>query len=223
MRLRSDRVVVFGLDDTLYPEADYQASKLELISEFASSYLVSGDAEAGPETTSDLFEQLKSRLEQMDDAQRRDLAECVHKSLPRINLFPEASEVLAGLRESCLLAVVADGPLAAQQAKCRALGLEQVADRIVYPDYWGRPFWSPHPRALMSIQNCYGFEANQCIYVRAGAESDFAEPRRMGWLTIQIQRDDPSPTVAMATSGPHLQIRSLSPLLGLLSSQKDAA
>ena len=48
---------------------------------------------------------------------RQDLIECVRQSLPRIRLYPDAAEVLSGLRDSCLLAVVADGPLAGQQPK----------------------------------------------------------------------------------------------------------
>ncbi len=221
MRLKPDRVVVFGLDDTLYPEADYEASKLEVITEIATQY-------AGVEnikgSTGDLFDRVLSLVEQMDDALRQDLVECVRQSLPRIRLFPDAEQVLAGLRESCLLAVVADGPMTCQQAKCRALGLDQWADRIVYPDYWGRSFWSPHPRALMSIQNCYGFDSQQCIYVSAGEDSDFQHARRMGWLTIRIQRDPSAPNSApSATSSPHLEIPTLFPLLGLFDSQQDAA
>lgn len=225
MRLRSDRVVVFGLDDTLYPEADYQASKLEVITEFASRYFdtseSSGSREAAGENTGDLFDRVLSRVEQMDDAERQDLIECVRQSLPRICLFPDAMEVLAGLRDSYLLAVIAGGPLPVQQAKCRSLQLEQIVDRIVYPDFWGRPFWSPHPRAMMSIQNCYGFEGRQCIYVSAGAESEFDQPRQLGWLTIQIQRGDAG--ASPSTCGPHLRIPTLAPLLSLLNAQKDAA
>jgi putative hydrolase of the HAD superfamily len=221
MRLRSDRVVVFGLDNTLYLEADYQASKLEVISEFAARYF--GSAAPNEGQGGDFFDRVLSHVEQMDDAERQDMIECVRQSLPRIRLFADALDVLAGLRDSCLLAVVADGPLSGQQAKCRALELEKLADRIVYPDYWGRPFWSPHPRALMSIQNCYGFEGRQCIYVSAGAESDFDEARRMGWLTIQVQRGQVEAVPPLSTCGPHLQIPTLTPLLGLLNSQKDAA
>jgi putative hydrolase of the HAD superfamily len=189
-------VVVLDLDDTLYLERDYVASGFAAVGAWAGAHLGlpnfaerahrlfdqgrRGDvfdralSEAGVEPTPELI----ARLVALYRAHR-----------PAIRLLPDAEAFLDRPRRGRAVALLTDGPLAAQRNKIAALGLRRRAVRpLICTDVWGRACWKPSRLGFERIQARFALPAHRFLYVADNPAKDFLAPRAMGWRTVQIVR-----------------------------------
>ena len=190
------RLIVFDLDDTLYPERDYVQSGFEAV---ARAF----DAELQP--TFDLATQMKQAFESGDRSRVFDsiltdlhrphdptliqrMVEVYRNHQPRIRLFADADAALDRLASCFKLALLSDGYLAAQRPKVDALGLAQRLDSIVLTDELGRDYWKPDPRAFQRLAADLELSGPQCAYVADNSSKDFVAPNQLGWRSVMVRR-----------------------------------
>ena len=65
-----------------------------------------------------------------------------------------------------------------------------MVDLVVYTDSWGRDYWKPHPLAYETVQEWAGVAPSHIVYIADNPLKDFVTPRRLGWMTVQIQRSE---------------------------------
>lgn len=185
--------LVFDLDDTLYPEADFVRSGFRAAGEVAHAEGVPGFAERAAA----LFESgLRGAI---FDAVLAELAPDRAQSLlprliaayrghrPMIALHTDARELLAELKGRVPLGLISDGYAATQQAKVEALGLDRLMDRVVLTDaLGGRAFWKPHPAAFVEMAAALG--AGGLVYIADNPAKDFVAPNALGWTSVRIRR-----------------------------------
>jgi len=198
MSLHAVKIIVFDLDDTLYPEHQFVAGGFRAV----SSYL----RQRGLART-DLFPALWDRFRQgvrgtvFDEAlaeagiipDKRLIAELVaayRAHSPRIALYPDADALLCRAFHRKQLGLLTDGPALAQQSKVQALDIAALFDIMVFTDALGREFWKPHPAGYRHIMDQLGLEGPDCLYVGDNPLKDFAGARSLAWHTAHIQRDD---------------------------------
>jgi putative hydrolase of the HAD superfamily len=188
------RAVVFDIDDTLYLEREYVRSGFRAVGDYAAERL---GIEGFQDTAWALFNGgargtvFDVALEQLAvepaPAIVSDLVSVYRAHDPAIELLPDARRTLASLRGQLFTGVISDGPLAAQQRKVEALGLEALVNAIILTDAWGRAFWKPHPRAFHTMAELAGCAAPQCAYVADNPAKDFQAPRALGWRTVRVR------------------------------------
>ncbi|HXG09748.1 MAG TPA: HAD family hydrolase [Gemmataceae bacterium] len=189
--------LVFDLDDTLYLERDYVRSGFAHVARlvearcgrcqgeiFAFLWDLFSRGERGH-----TFDRLR---ESYPDVARHfrvgDLVESYRSHPPAISLLPAAAQLLeACRRRGVRVGLLSDGPLPAQQAKVRALGLDRFLDPIVLTDAWGREFWKPHPRGYQLFSERWGLAPRQLAYVGDNPCKDFLAPRRRGWRSALLR------------------------------------
>jgi len=188
-------VVVFDLDDTLYPERDFVRSGFQAV----DRWLVSHKAVRGLfELAWQLFE-AGERGRIFDQALPRlglaaapelisQLVAVYRDHEPAIELAPEAADLLAWLRERGPLALLTDGDHGTQQRKVEALGLAGYCQPIVYTDAFGREHWKPSPKGFLALQDRFGLAAERFVYVGDNPAKDFRAPRALGWRTVRLRR-----------------------------------
>jgi putative hydrolase of the HAD superfamily len=200
-------VVVFDLDDTLYPEVEY----------IRSGYLATAEYLTGPGYDKkkvfrmlwEAFERgprdrvFNTALELMglgaSESQIAAMVGVYRSHRPNIRLDEATRQVLAELRKEYKLGLITDGYLPAQRYKVAALRLETILDPIVYTEELGRQYWKPSPRAFELMATTIGCDYSECAYVADNIRKDFIAPNQLGWLTIQlihpdrIHGDDPPP------------------------------
>lgn len=181
----SSTVVVFDLDDTLYPEADYVESGIQHVCA----------------RLQDLCGKDVLALMQADTrAGRRDwlAAACEHAGLPptakesllwmyrlhtpAIRLAPACERALHRIRERArAVAVLTDGRSVTQRLKLAALGL---AD---WPAYISEDYGSekPAPERFEAIQSHQ--PAAHYVYVGDNVRKDFLGCNRLGWTSIGMR------------------------------------
>ncbi|UCG32293.1 MAG: HAD family hydrolase [Phycisphaerales bacterium] len=189
-------LLVFDLDDTLYPEREYAFSGFEAVAVAYTDLL--GPPSRTAARLKEIFDSgnrtrcFNQLLTERGHEVRANLVgrmvETYRAHRPRIALHVDARECLTLWRRRVKTAVLSDGYLLAQQNKVAALRLTGTVDAVVLTDQWGREFWKPHPRGFELLQERFALRADLCAYVSDNASKDFVAPNALGWITIQAKR-----------------------------------
>ena len=182
----SSTVVVFDLDDTLYKEADYQASGLEAVCRLVETLY-------GKSVRKEVF-----RLQQVGE---RDVLAGICTILgaplsvketllwfyrlhePAIALDTDISTTMQQLELDYQLAVLTDGHSISQRLKLKALGLGHLQTYISEDHQDNKPSTARF-RIIMR-----DMPAERYVYVGDNPAKDFIAPNQLGWITIGL-RDD---------------------------------
>ena len=190
-------VLVFDLDDTLYPECEYALSGFDAVDAWLQQQNgLSGFGEAARAhfasgARGNIFDlSLKKLGVPFDPGLISRLVEVYRHHQPSLKLHPDAEWALEHFRPFMRLSILTDGYLAAQRAKVAALHLESCVDCVIYSDRYGRSHWKPSPTPYLKLIETLGCQHGQCVYVADNPEKDFVAPLALGWLTIQILRPD---------------------------------
>jgi len=190
------RGVVFDLDDTLYLERDYVWSGFNHVARLLAASAADGGAIADwlwarfeDGVRGDTFDRLvashpewatRVTVAAMIDAYRR------HK--PSISLLPGAEELLEALRRNGThLGVLSDGPIASQDAKAEALGLQRWFDPILLTGSRDEDFRKPKTGGFEWIAASWSLPHRELAYVADNPSKDFVGPRLLGWRTIRLR------------------------------------
>lgn len=189
--------VVFDLDDTLYPEAQYVRSGFDAVGRFVTErFGVAGFADhawalhIGGRRGRVFDEALHALgLDSVAPGLVHELLEIYRVHPPALQLFEDAERVLRQLvADGVPTGLITDGPLASQEAKIAALGLRERMDALITTDTWGREFWKPHVRAFEQVAELLGCEGSALVYVGDNPSKDFIAPRQLGWRTLRVRR-----------------------------------
>ena len=221
--MTAPRVIVFDLDDTLFPERDYVRSGLVAAGEWVCR--AHGRADFA-ETAwrlflgglrGRLFDETLARLGLAADAETvGSLVDVYRHHRPAITLFADAERTLRTLAGRVRLAIVSDGPLASQQRKVKVLRLEEWCDPIVLTDQWGPGFWKPHERAFREVERITVSGGALCTYVADNPRKDFVAPRALGWRTVRVRRSGGEHAAIAAPNVADVECRELEEAVRLL-------
>jgi putative hydrolase of the HAD superfamily len=194
--LQAIRVVVFDLDDTLFPERQYVQSGFRAVSTFLREQgLVKQDTFptmwrrfiAGER--SEVFNRV---LEEYEINPQKDLIETLvtvyRTHHPEITLFPDARTVLDYFYERTPLALISDGYMQTQTAKISALEIKHYFNPIVLTDQLGSDCWKPSQAGFQHVMQTLGDDPTEYVYIGDNPIKDFAAPRKLGWKSIYVKR-----------------------------------
>jgi len=202
-------LVVFDLDDTLYPERDYVFSGYQAVARWLASRAKCPDdlIERMKHTflfgdRTKVFDTLLTDLGWSPDPELIGEMVTVYRThTPEISFFEDAEVVLREWAEGFELGLISDGPLVMQQRKVQALRLEDRIRFILLTDQWGREYWKPHPRAFVEIEKLARVPPGECLYIADNPAKDFVAPNARGWRTVQIVRTGAVHQLPAATGG----------------------
>jgi putative hydrolase of the HAD superfamily len=182
-------VVVFDLDDTLYPEADYVDSGVRYVcAQINSLYGV------------DCYEAIQAKrlqdpkldwlsvaceLTGLKSPVKESLLWMYRLHFPDIRLSENCSISLEKIKSAALgVAVLTDGRTVTQRFKLASLGLSH------YPAYISEDYGNakPSPDRFQAIQK--DFSAEKYVYVADNIQKDFLGCKPLGWLGIGMRAND---------------------------------
>ena len=165
-------MIVFDLDDTLFPEIDYVHSGYRAIGRELERHGIMSENEAVG------FLMASDNTAWMVDTYRYHT--------PDICLGKVTESTLAGLRDKGItLGIITDGRSATQRAKIKALGLDRFihADNIVVSSEIGADKTSELPFITIAERNP---NERMFMYVGDNPAKDFRWPNSMGWDTVML-------------------------------------
>tara|TARA_A100001391_G_scaffold99255_4_gene65922 strand:- start:25687 stop:26376 length:690 start_codon:yes stop_codon:yes gene_type:complete len=190
------QVVVFDLDDTLYLERDFAESGFRSLARHFGERI--GGEGFAAECCERLAEGARGNI--FDLALSRNgiepapelIAELVahfRSHAPEIDFCEDASRFLSQMGQF-QTGLITDGPMEAQAAKIRALGLGKRLDHVIMTGEWGKQYSKPHPRAFERIESLTAASKGGIVYIADNGKKDFIAPRQLGWQSVQILRPD---------------------------------
>ncbi len=224
----SDLVIVFDLDDTLYPERQFALSGFKAAGEWAEAELgVAGLAADMTRLLDDghlgeLFRiALAGRLPDHTPEHLAGLLEAYRNHEPELALFEDAAWALAHYSGQAKLGLITDGTHHVQARKVAALAIAHHFGEIVYTHaLGGRAFSKPHPKSYEMVERALGSAGSRLVYVGDNPSKDFIVPNARGWTSIMVERPLARRIhagAAVASGGaPQHTVRSLAELPALL-------
>jgi putative hydrolase of the HAD superfamily len=188
-------VVVFDLDDTLYPESTFVRSGFAA----AARLLAARTGEDPDAVVAELLAcvEAEGRGRQFDRAlERRGLTTPTVEDLvteyrshdPAIELPETSRTVLGALRNAGdRLAVLTDGDPGVQRSKVRALGLDAMVEAVSYTWDEGPQAGKPDPRGFAVLRRMLGNPVGPWVYVADDPAKDFAAARRAGVRSVRVR------------------------------------
>jgi putative hydrolase of the HAD superfamily len=221
-------VLIFDLDDTLYPELDYVRSGFKAVAEglqhrlgLAAGATLAELEEAFLEDPSPgVFDRWLER-HRLDPGGMLDYMVSTYRlHHPRLQLFADARWALTDLRLTHRLALLTDGRPNAQRNKLRALGIEGCFERILITDDLGAACRKPGTLGFELLLADLGEAAQGAMYIGDNPAKDFLGPRRLGMTTVRVRRPCGlyrDLEAATPEHAPDVEVDSLFPLALLLA------
>jgi carbamoyl-phosphate synthase large subunit len=218
-------VIVFDMDDTLYPEADFVRSGHRAVAERVWQDL---RVDIEPElrrrfAAGQRGDLMSAALAALDVKAPKDYVDRVlvpvyREHVPAIRPYVETVPTLTELRSrGHRLALLSDGWAEVQRRKLAALGLARLFDEIVITDELGRDAWKPSPLGFERILATMSVEGDSTMYVSDNPHKDFAGPHRLGMRTVRIVRPGTEHGEALAPTPDHQPQRVIRALHELLA------
>lgn len=223
-------IMVFDLDDTLYPERQFALSGFRASARWARESLGHAD-EAGlvAAMTAMLDRGLLGKLfpaalemvkAEHSRAELKAFVDAYRDHEPQLTLHEDGAWALAHYGARGRLGLITDGTHSVQSAKVRALALETRFTEIVYTGALGpdRAFAKPHPLAFERIATALGAAGDRFVYVGDNPSKDFVAPNALGWTSVWVKRAGGIHDGAETADGgePRHMITSLTELPGVL-------
>ena len=189
-------VVIFDLDDTLYPESDFVRSAFRAVAQQVwNDFSIDiepllrhrfTNGQRGDLMTSVLLG-LKVRLP--SEYVTNILVPCYRQHAPSICPFVESIPVLSELKSrGHKLGLLTDGWAQVQRNKISALNIESYFDEIIVTDEIGKHAWKPSIIGFERMLERLSSEAAHAIYIADNPAKDFFGPKQLGMETVQIRR-----------------------------------
>ena len=179
----SEACVVFDLDDTLYPEVDYQRSGFDAISKFVCTLFdqdVSQVISESQKEGGDVIEEICTSLS-LPERVKESFIWYYRLHQPNISLNDEVKGVIEFFKENAKhLAIITDGREVSQKQKILALGIDDIPAFI--SESWGES--KPGLKRFEYVMKT--MPANHYIYIGDNLNKDFIAPNKLGWLTLGI-------------------------------------
>lgn len=187
-------LVVFDLDDTLYPEVEYVESGFNAVGLHVRQRF--GAAEFKTVAKRLFDEGVRNRVFNLalaeigiEPAPRliSELVDVYRSHPPELILSIEVAQVLGDLGRSRQLALLTDGFATSQRLKISSLRLEPYFGAIVvtgeHPVSWRKPGIS----GFQHLQSFFGVPPSRAIYVGDNPAKDFEGPQSLGWNVARIR------------------------------------
>ncbi len=189
------RVVVFDLDDTLFPEWQYVLSGFRAVDEWLqknlerTGFYEKAKAQFDVGARGNIFDIVLKELGE-DSQLVGKLVEVYRQHRPTLSLYDDARWAIDHFQRCGPLGLISDGYLVAQQNKFDALKIREHFQAVVFSDCYGRECWKPSPVPYQKIMELIPGVAGDYVYVADNPKKDFIAPRQLGWGTIQIDRPE---------------------------------
>lgn len=192
-------VLVFDLDDTLYPERQFALGGFAASARWAEATLGIEPGLADEMTRlldaghlGALFAMvLKARMPAHSAEHLAEFVAAYQEHAPELALFDDAVWALQHYSARGPLGLITDGSHAVQKRKVAALGIAPRFQEIVYTSsLGGRQFHKPHPLSYEKIEATLGGAGTRLVYVGDNPSKDFVVPNARGWLSVMVQRPE---------------------------------
>ena len=180
IKVDSNTVVVFDLDDTLYNELDFLISAYKEI----ATYIDRKKTEKIFSVMFSLYRNDQNVFEYLSDVypvKKEALLGIYRNHIPLIKLNSSTYNLLNEIHSNCgKLAILTDGRSLTQRNKLEALGIENIFDYVSVSEEIKAV--KPSLKGFQLIED--KFKRSNYYYIGDNLNKDFIAPNKLGWKSI---------------------------------------
>lgn len=188
-------ILIFDLDDTLYPELTYVHSGFDAVARFLEKEYRIPPGDSLPVMHRELEQNGRGSvfdivLEKYNLYSARNVGKCLKAyrfHTPVISLHEDAVEVLERNQASSQY-LVTDGNKIVQGKKVAALKLGDVFKKVFITHRFGVDKAKPNPYCFLKISEIERAEPANIVYVGDNPRKDFVEIKKLGFRTVRVKR-----------------------------------
>lgn len=189
-------ILVFDLDDTLYPEINYVYSGFSHVASNLVEKYGLNHAEVKLELQSILeqngrgsvFDEFLRRINRHSEVEVKRLVGLYRNHLPKLSLSKDVDLILRELGTQSNLYLVTDGNKLVQSRKCEALNLELYFRKIFITHRFGLDAAKPSLTCFKKIAAEEEIELKEIVYIGDDPHKDFVNLNRAGAGTVRINQ-----------------------------------
>lgn len=188
------KLIIFDMDDTLYPEKEFVYSGYKAVSRFVlDNYGLFIEDELKRRfddgQRGDLFSVvLNSFGLNLSESKIKELVSVYREHIPVIRPYSDVSLISKFKAAGYKLGLISDGWASVQKNKWSSLGLNGFFDYVLFTDDLGREFWKPHPKAFEKMVDMAGVTFEESVYVADNPVKDFEAPNKLGMHSLRVVR-----------------------------------
>ncbi len=177
MILPANKVFVFDLDDTLYSERDFEKSGIKFVYDYLKIDTIELNSILISRTN--WIEQIVSQPS--NNFTTESILELYRNHTPKIELYTDAKIFLQKLTSLKIeMSLITDGRSVTQRTKLKALGIENIFNKIIISD----EVKSEKPSELNYKMVMNNVLSKEYVYIADNTQKDFITPNKLGWTTI---------------------------------------
>lgn len=185
-------VIIFDLDDTLFPDISFVTSGFRVVAVYLNSILGMDVKEIEKKLYEELLVNRSEVFNRFLDTHgihsKKMIQKCVslyRGHWPDIQLYPEARSCLERLKKFPLY-VLTDGNKAVQKRKFQALGLGKWIKKCVCTYAYGIKHSKPSSYCFEKICSWEKVSPSQVVYIADNPYKDFVGIKPLGFHTIRL-------------------------------------
>lgn len=176
MTFSINTLFVFDLDDTLYPEIDFESSGIEF---------VSNKIDLPFSLVKTLLKDRKNWIQRIININNSLTSEYLlnlyRNHFPRILMYEDAKLFVDKLLNNKIeMAIITDGRSITQRNKLKSLGIETYFKNIIISEEVKSE--KPSELNFKMVMNKNNFK--EYVYIADNTNKDFITPNKLGWTTI---------------------------------------
>jgi putative hydrolase of the HAD superfamily len=187
-------IIVFDLDDTLYPESQFLESGLRAVAEYTSTKSEINSQEILMTSMSLLetfgrelvFDNMLKHYGMYSKNLVRKLISVYRSHTPSIRMGEKEIEIVRKLSSIYNLYLVTDGNKNVQASKIAALGIESLFRKIFITHRYGITSSKPSLKCFEKIREIENALWNEIVYVGDDPNKDFVNLNKVGAITIRV-------------------------------------
>ncbi len=191
----SIKLVIFDLDDTLYPEIEFVMSGFREVSKIIAkdfkiscNYIFKMLKNEYKKDRKFVFNRVIEEFESYDVDYVKKLVDIYRTHKPKINLYDDVNKILPILKNYLYLGIITDGYPITQMLKIKALEIESYFDKIIYTGE-KEGYSKPSSLPFLDILREFSLSPYEAIYIGDNIEKDFKGPKEIGITSVKISRN----------------------------------
>ena len=192
--LKKVKMIIFDMDDTLYPERDFVVKGYEEVSRYVvekHGLFIEDELRRRfhEGQRGDLFTLvLKSMEASLPEKEIRKMVNIYRTHSPRISPYTDSAVIKELKAAGYKIGLVSDGWESVQKRKWQSLGLSDLFDHVVFTDELGLEFWKPHTKPFELICEQAEVDYNEAVYIADNPLKDFKAPNDLGMHSLRVRR-----------------------------------
>ena len=190
------KLLIFDLDDTLYPEIDYVRGGFRTVSTYMQKkYKIDANefyrkliSTKSLSPSAKVFDIVLENYQLKDRKLVEKLIKLYRAQTLKLKLFPGVRSMLEKFKKKYILALVTDGKKVVQHRKLKYLKIIDYFDSVLYTLDLGDNFKKPSELSFKQLLYSYGIKPHEALYIGNDPNKDFIGAKKAGIKTIRVNQ-----------------------------------